>query len=140
MDVERENKRPPKTSAELLKDGPNLTDRSGPKVNWQVLITSSLIILAFSLWAIFAPDNASSTMQTIVGWVGRNVGWVYVVTVTVVIGFVIWVAVSPEGKVRLGPDHSCPEYKLMTWAAMLFAAGVGIDMLLLRRRTHQPLR
>ena len=129
MDVERENKRPPKTSAELLKDGPNLTDRSGPKVNWQVLITSSLIILAFSLWAIFAPDNASSTMQTIVGWVGRNVGWVYVVTVTVVIGFVIWVAVSPEGKVRLGPDHSRPEYKLMTWAAMLFAAGVGIDML-----------
>ena len=67
--------------------------------------------------------------QTIVGWVGRNVGWVYVVTVTVVIGFVIWVAVSPEGKVRLGPDHSRPEYKLMTWAAMLFAAGVGIDML-----------
>ena len=129
VDVERENKRPPKTSAELLKDGPNLTDRSGPKVNWQVLITSSLIILAFSLWAIFAPDNASSTMQTIVGWVGRNVGWVYVVTVTVVIGFVIWVAVSPEGKVRLGPDHSRPEYKLMTWAAMLFAAGVGIDML-----------
>lgn len=129
VDVERENKRPPKTSAEMLKDGPNIADRSGSKVNWQVLIISSLIILAFSLWAIFAPDNASGTMQTIVGWVGRNVGWVYVVTVAVVIGFVIWVALSPEGKVRMGPDHSRPEYKLMTWAAMLFAAGVGIDML-----------
>ena len=129
VDVERENKRPPKTSAEMLKDGPDIADRSGPKVNWQVLIISSLIILAFSLWAIFAPDNASGTMQTIVGWVGRNVGWVYVVTVAVVIGFVIWVALSPEGKVRMGPDHSRPEYKLMTWAAMLFAAGVGIDML-----------
>lgn len=129
VDVEREDKRPPKTSAEMLKDGPHIADRSGPKVNWQVLTISSLIILAFSLWAIFAPDNASGTMQTIVGWVGRNVGWVYVVTVAVVIGFVIWVAVSPEGKVRMGPDHSRPEYKLMTWAAMLFAAGVGIDML-----------
>ena len=129
VDVEREDKRPPKNSAEMLKDGPTIADRSGPKVNWQVLIISSLIILAFSLWAIFAPDNASGTMQTIVGWIGRNVGWVYVVTVAVVIGFVIWVAVSPEGKVRMGPDHSRPEYKLMTWAAMLFAAGVGIDML-----------
>ncbi|WP_313547995.1 choline BCCT transporter BetT [Corynebacterium sp.] len=129
VDVEREDKRPPKNSAEMLKDGPTIADRSGAKVNWQVLIISSLVILAFSLWAIFAPDNASGTMQTIVGWIGRNVGWVYVVTVAVVIGYVIWVAVSPEGKVRMGPDHSRPEYKLMTWAAMLFAAGVGIDML-----------
>lgn len=68
-------------------------------------------------------------METIVGWVGTNLGWVYVVTVTVVIGFVIWVAASPEGKVRMGPDHSRPQYGLVTWAAMLFAAGVGIDML-----------
>src|SRR5699024_75745 len=115
----------PKTSAEMLQDGPTIADRSGPKVNWQVLIISSLIILAFSLWAIFAPDNAAGTMETIVGWVGANVGWVYVVTVTVVIGFVIWVAASPEGKVRMGPDHSRPQYNLLTWVAMLFAAGVG---------------
>src|SRR5699024_12145632 len=80
MDMVREDKRPPKTSAEMLQDGPTIADRSGPKVNWQVLIIPSLIILAFSLWAIFAPDNAASTMETIVGWVGANVGWVYVVT------------------------------------------------------------
>ena len=129
VDVEREDKRPPKTSAEMLKDGPTLADRNGSKVNWQVLVTSSLIILAFSIWAIFAPDNAASTMKTIVGWIGVNVGWIYVVTVTIVIGFVIWVAISPEGKVRMGPDHSRPQYNLLTWAAMLFAAGVGIDML-----------
>lgn len=30
---------------------------------------------------------------------------------------------------RLGPDHSRPQYRLSTWVAMLFAAGVGIDML-----------
>ncbi|WP_290454712.1 choline BCCT transporter BetT [Corynebacterium stationis] len=127
--VDREDKRPPKTSAEMLKDGPTIADRNGSKVNWQVLVTSSLIILAFSIWAIFAPDNAAGTMKTIVGWIGVNVGWIYVVTVTVVIGFVIWVAISPEGKVRMGPDHSRPQYNLLTWAAMLFAAGVGIDML-----------
>ena len=72
--VDREDKRPPKTSAEMLKDGPTIADRNGSKVNWQVLVTSSLIILAFSIWAIFAPDNAAGTMKTIVGWVGVNVG------------------------------------------------------------------
>src|SRR5699024_6310206 len=80
LDVESEDKRPPKTSAEMLKDGPTLADRNGSKVNWQVLVTSSLIILAFSIWAIFAPDNAAGTMKTIVGWIGVNVGWIYVVT------------------------------------------------------------
>ena len=47
--VDREDKRPPKTSAEMLKDGPTIADRNGSKVNWQVLVTSSLIILAFSM-------------------------------------------------------------------------------------------
>ncbi|WP_255524271.1 BCCT family transporter [Lysobacter sp. H21R4] len=46
-----------------------------------------------------------------------------------VIGFVVWVAVSREGDIRLGPDDSRPQDKLTTWVAMLFAAGVGIDLL-----------
>ncbi|MDJ1372105.1 choline BCCT transporter BetT [Gulosibacter molinativorax] len=100
-----------------------------PRVNWRVFIISAVVIIAFSMWAIFAPANAESTLQQVVGWIGENLGWWYVLTITVVIGFVIWVAVSKEGKVRLGPDHSRPQYKLFTWVAMLFAAGVGIDML-----------
>lgn len=75
------------------------------------------------------PDTAQSTMKAAVDWISVNLGWFYVVTVTVVIVFVLWVALSKEGSVRLGPDHSRPQYNLFTWVAMLFAAGVGIDML-----------
>lgn len=94
-----------------------------------VFLTSAAIILAFSWWAILAPAAAESTLLEIVTWIAENVGWFYVVTVSLVILFVLWVAFSPEGRVRLGPDHARPEYKLFTWVAMLFAAGVGIDML-----------
>nr|WP_281067183.1 BCCT family transporter [Brachybacterium fresconis] len=92
-------------------------------------MTSSAIILAFSLWTILAPDMAASTMLKVVTWIAEDLGWFYVLTVTIVIIFVLWVAFSPGGRVRLGPDHARPEYKFMTWLAMLFAAGVGIDML-----------
>jgi choline/glycine/proline betaine transport protein len=68
-------------------------------------------------------------MHSAVGWVSVNLGWFYVITVTLVVAFVLWVALSKEGGVRLGPDHSRPQYGLFTWVAMLFAAGVGIDML-----------
>lgn len=125
----RKENDPPKSSAELARGGAEVADQSGVKIKWPVLIISSAIIIAFSLWAIVAPTNASNTLQTIVLWIGNNLGWFYVVTVTIVIIFVIFVALSKEGGVRLGPDHSRPQYKLFTWVAMLFAAGVGIDML-----------
>ena len=75
------------------------------------------------------PGDARTTMKMAVDWIATNLGWYYVLTMALVIGFVVWVAFSKEGDVRLGPDHSRPQYKLATWVAMLFAAGVGIDLL-----------
>src|SRR5699024_792927 len=33
------------------------------------------------------------------------------------------------GDTRLGPDHSRPKYRMFTWASMLFAAGIGVDLM-----------
>ncbi len=101
----------------------------GPKVNWRVFGVASAIIVVFSLWTMLFPTSADGTMKIVVAWIAQNLGWFYVVTVTAVIAFVLWVALSKHGSVRMGPDHSRPQYKLFTWVAMLFAAGVGIDML-----------
>ena len=121
--------RAPITSTELSKGPGELVEHAGPTVNWRVFLISAAIILAFSIWAIIVPDNAAASMRAAVSWISINLGWFYVVTVTLVVLFVLWVAFSKEGSVRLGPDHSRPQYNLFTWVAMLFAAGVGIDML-----------
>ncbi|WP_285261206.1 BCCT family transporter [Halopseudomonas bauzanensis] len=115
--------------SDLSKGPQELLEHRTSRTNWTVLVVSSLVILAFSIWAIAMPDDARISMKAAVDWIATNLGWYYVVTVTLVIGFVLWVALSKEGNVRLGPDHSRPQYKLGTWVAMLFAAGVGIDML-----------
>ena len=117
-------------SREDLSKGPEeLFEHRAVQINWSVLVIASAVILAFSIWAIALPDDARTTMKAAVDWIATNLGWYYVLTVTLVISFVLWVAFSKEGDVRLGPDHSRPQYKLVTWVAMLFAAGVGIDML-----------
>lgn len=122
--------RAPVSSSELRDRGPLELARSPkPRVNLPVLIIASAVILAFSVWAILTPAGASDTMHVVVGWIATNLGWYYVLTMAIVILFVLWVAFSREGGVRLGPDHSRPQYNLFTWVAMLFAAGVGIDML-----------
>lgn len=119
----------PASRSDLSKGAEELRGDGSAQINWSVLLVSSLVIIAFSFWAIFLPDGARTTMKLVVDWIATNLGWYYVLTMALVIGFVIWVALSKEGDIRLGPDESRPQYKLATWVAMLFAAGVGIDLL-----------
>ncbi|VVN00315.1 choline BCCT transporter BetT [Pseudomonas fluorescens] len=133
--TERRHERPaddddaPVSRSDLSKGPQEVIEHREAYINWSVLLISSVVILAFSIWAILTPDHARMTMKMAVDWIATNLGWYYVLTMTLVIGFVLWVALSKEGDVRIGPDHSRPQYKLVTWVAMLFAAGVGIDML-----------
>ncbi|MGP5690726.1 high-affinity choline transporter BetT, partial [Glutamicibacter ardleyensis] len=46
--------RAPMNSSELSKGPEELTEQRGTKVNWRVFIISSVLILAFSAWAMFA--------------------------------------------------------------------------------------
>lgn len=119
----------PVSRSDLSKGPEELLEHSRVYINWGILLISSMVILAFSVWAIAMPEHAQVTMKRTVDWIATNLGWYYVLTMTMVIGFVVWVALSREGSVRLGPDDSRPQYKLGTWVAMLFAAGVGIDLL-----------
>lgn len=43
--------------------------------------------------------------------------------------FIIALAFSPYGSIKLGPDHAEAEYKFLEWFAMLFSAGYGIALL-----------
>lgn len=119
----------PVSRSDLSKGASELRGDGSAHINWSVLVISSLVIICFSFWAIFMPEGARLTMKLVVDWIAINLGWYYVLTMALVIGFVLWVALSKEGDIRLGPDESRPQYNLATWVAMLFAAGVGIDLL-----------
>jgi choline/glycine/proline betaine transport protein len=99
------------------------------RVNKTVFIGSSTGVILIALWAIFLPDNAGTVIGSVVNWVSTNLGWYYFLIVTLVVIFVVGAAVSRVGKTRLGPDHSRPQFNLFTWTAMLFAAGIGIDLM-----------
>ena len=62
-------------------------------------------------------------------WIFTNVSWFYIVAVAVILGTVVFLGVSRYGDIKLGPDHSTPDYSSMTWFAMLFSAGMGIGLM-----------
>lgn len=94
-----------------------------------VFVGSSVLILALSIWAIITPTGAETTIGTVVGWISEGFGWYYFLVATFYLVFVVFVAVSKYGTVKLGPQHSTPDYGVFAWAAMLFAAGIGIDLM-----------
>jgi choline/glycine/proline betaine transport protein len=86
-------------------------------------------VLAIVLWAMISPDSADSAIGTVVRWVSEGLGWYYFLAATIFLGFVVFIAVSRYGKTKLGPEHSTPDYSLFAWGSMLFAAGIGIDLM-----------
>ena len=101
----------------------------GPSARWPVFLPSVIVITAVAVWAIIVPKQAESVIGSVVGQVTTGFGWFYVLLATVILGFVLYLGISRYGQIRLGPDHSRPEFSTFAWASMLFAAGIGTDVM-----------
>lgn len=104
-------------------------DRPDWVLNKPVFFTAAAITVVVTLWCVVWPDEAYSTLESVVGWVSTWFGWYYVALTTTVLIFVVVIGFSRYGKVRLGPEHSRPEFSTAAWASMLFAAGIGTDLI-----------
>ncbi|MEH2920898.1 choline transporter [Samsonia erythrinae] len=99
------------------------------RLNPVVFYTSAALILTFSLMTILFNKAANAWITRALNWVSATFGWYYLLAATLYIVFVIFIASSRFGAIKLGPEQSKPEFSLMSWAAMLFAAGIGIDLM-----------
>ena len=75
------------------------------------------------------PKQAQNFFAVIQASIIDNGSWFYVLTVAFIFFFVIFLGLSRYGEIRLGPDHATPDYSLVTWLSMLFAAGMGIGLM-----------
>ena len=99
------------------------------RINPIVFYGSAIGIVAFALWTMLFTDSASAAINAVLSWISDTFGWFYFVAVVAYLVFVIAIATSRLGKLRLGPAHSTPDFNMVTWAAMLFSAGIGIDLI-----------
>ncbi|CAG74648.1 high-affinity choline transport protein [Pectobacterium atrosepticum SCRI1043] len=99
------------------------------RLNPVVFYTSAGLILTFSLMTMLFNKEANEWITHALNWVSATFGWYYLLAATLYIVFVIFIASSRFGSIKLGPEQSKPEFSLMSWAAMLFAAGIGIDLM-----------
>ncbi|WP_084161116.1 BCCT family transporter [Nocardia sp. BMG51109] len=85
--------------------------------------------LAFVAWGIFDQAGLGSASSNAQSWVITNTGWLFVLIASAFVVYVIWLAASRYGKIPLGDDDEGPEFKTVSWIAMMFSAGMGIGLM-----------
>lgn len=94
-----------------------------------MLIAALTISASFALWGMIDPQGLGVGASTIVGAQFESRGWFIMLTTSGLLFSAMYLAVSPLGAVRLGPDGSKPEFSTSSWIAMLFSAGMGVGLL-----------
>ncbi|WP_286999613.1 MULTISPECIES: BCCT family transporter [Comamonas] len=105
--------------------------RTAPKTTFSapVVVPALLVLLALLVLCGAFPALADSMFSRAQTWVVGHFDWFYTVIVTLFLLFLVLLAVSRYGDIRLGPDDAKPEFSFVSWTAMLFAAGMGIGLM-----------
>ncbi|MGQ7247310.1 choline BCCT transporter BetT [Halomonas sp. V046] len=106
-------------------DAPSSRDRLNPAVFHGSVIGIAIFLIATMTFT----KQAGALFDAGLAWVNDTFGWYYMLAAVAYLVFVLAISFSRVGNIRLGPDHSRPEFSLLSWASMLFAAGIGIDLL-----------
>lgn len=102
---------------------------AGFAINKTVFLASSVISISLILFTILFPELGEAVLGSSLRWVSDHFGWYYMLVVAAYSVFAIFVGLSRYGDIKLGKDQDKPDFPFLTWAAMLFSAGIGIDLL-----------
>lgn len=99
------------------------------KIDWSIVVPLLVVVAAVVAWGLLATDSFSRFADTSFSWVINNLGWAFVLFGTIFVFFVLVIAFSNFGTIRLGKSDEQPEFRTSSWIAMMFAAGMGIGLM-----------
>ncbi|MFE5211446.1 BCCT family transporter [Streptomyces sp. NPDC056600] len=97
--------------------------------DWVVFGVTAALTLSFVLWGAFGTDSLEDVSGTLLGELIHNCGWAFVLAASCFVIFALWLAISRYGRIHLGSEHEKPEFRTVSWIAMMFSAGMGIGLM-----------
>ncbi|MCH4826528.1 MAG: BCCT family transporter [Planococcus sp. (in: firmicutes)] len=93
-----------------------------------VFIVSAAVILILVILGAVTPVKFGEVAGRLFSFTTLNFGWFYLLAVFIITLFLIVIALSKFGRIRLGTDDDRPEFPFFTWIGMLFSAGFGAGL------------
>ncbi|MFV0275662.1 MAG: BCCT family transporter, partial [Parahaliea sp.] len=88
-----------------------------------VFIPALVVIVLLVIGTISNPELAGKVFDETLIFITHNFGWFYMLSVAFFLMFIVGIAMTRWGHIKLGPDHAGPQYSFPAWFAMLFSAG-----------------
>ncbi|MGM0553486.1 MAG: BCCT family transporter [Pseudomonadota bacterium] len=94
-----------------------------------VFVISALLIIVFVLLSLVFPETANENLDATRKWIGSTFDWLFLSAGNIFVLFCLALIILPIGRIRIGGQDAKPEFSVMSWFSMLFAAGMGIGLM-----------
>jgi len=99
------------------------------RIDWPSFGACVAIIVLVCIPLAAAPESAGIYLENLYNYIAIEFGIFYLLASVAAISFLIWLASSRYGAVKLGDADSTTEFSQLSWIAMLFCAGVGAGLM-----------
>ena len=100
----------------------------GLDVHNPVFAMSAALVLIFSSLALAFPETSTSILVESRDLILDLFDTLFSLSIIALTCFILFLIISPFGRIRIGGENAKTEFKFISWVCMLFSAGVGIGM------------
>jgi glycine betaine transporter len=101
-----------------------------PRIDPIVFWTAAVLSAVFVAWGILFTDSLAAVFDAVLfNFLVPNFGWVFILATFGFLVFSLYLAFSRYGRIRLGGEDEQPEFRTVSWVAMMFSAGMGIGLM-----------
>jgi choline/carnitine/betaine transport len=100
-----------------------------PVLDRTIFGIAAVLVVAFIAWGAVSTATLSSVASAVLDGIMSAGGWAFVLAASGFVVFALWLAFSRYGKIPLGRDGEAPEFRTVSWIAMMFSAGMGIGLM-----------
>ncbi|WP_406390477.1 BCCT family transporter [Streptomyces sp. NBC_00887] len=104
-------------------------DGRRPTTDRVVFGVTAVLTVAFVVWGSIATDSLEDVSSRLLNGLIHNGGWAFMLAASGFVVFALWLAISRYGKISLGQEGEKPEFRTVSWVAMMFSAGMGIGLM-----------
>ncbi|MFE6461140.1 BCCT family transporter [Streptomyces cinereoruber] len=90
---------------------------------------AAVLTVAFVVWGATATESLEDVSSSLLDGLIRDGGWAFMLAASGFVVFALWLAVSRYGRITLGREDEGPEFRTVSWIAMMFSAGMGIGLM-----------
>jgi BCCT family betaine/carnitine transporter len=106
-----------------------MTAKKSAPIDTQVFWPALIVVVAAIVPLMAMPERSAAVLDRIMHFTTHQLGFLYLWFTVAAFAVLLWFAFGRYGTVRFGGADAEPEFRKLSWIAMLFCAGIGTSLL-----------